>query len=159
MHAKRCPVCGMDAADPALTAEHIGNVYHFCSAQCLENFSARPRLYVGKGAQKAEGRVVVKRREFSLDRPVPDAAALEAALMRMMGVKEVGISGTKVSVTYDLLEATAAQIEQALTMAGAGLGTGWSARLKRGWVNYTEETELENLAAGDAPCCNRPPHA
>jgi len=158
MSVKTCPVCGMDATDFGITATHIGIVYHFCSEQCLENFKARPRLYVGKGAQKAEGRTVVKRREFALNRPVPDAGALEAALLGMMGVKAVEVSGDRVSVTYDLLTATAAQIERALAEAGAGLGSGWAARLKRGWVNYTEETELENLAAGDAPCCNRPPH-
>jgi len=155
-----CPVCGMDASDSGLTAEHLGIIYHFCSQQCVENFTARPRLYIGKGSQKSEGKTVVKKRTFMLDSPVPDAdtEALKAALLRMMGIRDVGISGAKVSVTYDLLEATAAQVESAIEQAGADLGHGWAARLKRGWLQYTEETELENLSAADAPCCNRPPH-
>ena len=148
----------MNAVDSEITTAHIGVVYRFCSPQCLENFNTHPRLYVGKGAQKTEGKVVVKRRTFALDRPVPDAEALRTVLLRMMGVKEVEISGMKLAVTYDLLEATAAQIEGAIEQAGAGLGQGWAERLKRSWARYTEETELENLAAGDAPCCNRPPH-
>jgi len=148
----------MDAADSALTAGHLGIVYHFCSQQCVENFHARPRLYVGRGAQKTEGKIIVKRRRFTLDRPVPDAGVLEAALLGMMGVKEVGISGARVSVSYDLLEATAVQVGREIEKAGASLGKGWAERFKRGWVQYAEETELENLAAGDAPCCNRPPH-
>ena len=154
----------MDAADSALTAGHLGIVYHFCSQQCVENFHARPRLYVGRGAQKTEGKIIVKRRRFTLDRPVPDAGVLEAALLGMMGVKEVGISGARVSVSYDLLEATAVQVGREIEKAGAGCrcpGSGAARhpeRFKRGWVQYAEETELENLAAGDAPCCNRPPH-
>jgi YHS domain-containing protein/copper chaperone CopZ len=155
------PVCGMEVADSTFSAEHLGITYHFCSQQCLENFTVRPRLYVGKGAQKAEGKAIIKRRTFMLDRPLvdADAGALEAALLRMMGVKEVEISGTKVTVSYDLLEATAAQVGREIEQAGAALGKGWAARLKRGWLQYTEETELENLAVGDEPCCNRPPHA
>lgn len=149
----------MDAAGSNLTAAHVGIVYHFCSQQCVENFDAHPRLYVGKGAQKAEGKTVIKRRTFTLERPVPqpDADALKAALLCMMGVKEVGISGNRVSVSYDLLEATAVQIERAIEKAGASPGKGWVARLRRGWAQYTEETELGNLSAEDAACCNRPP--
>ena len=156
-----CPVCGMDVTGSEITAEHIGIVYHFCSEQCQENFTARPGLYAGKGAQKPEGKTLIKRRTFALECPLADAEAdaMKAALLRMMGVRVVDISGVKVAVTYDLLEATAAQIGREIEQAGAKVGKGWSERLKRGWVRYTEETELENLAAGDAPCCNRPPPA
>lgn len=75
----------------------------------------------------------------------------------MMGVQDVQVSESKVSVTYDLLEATAVQVEEALEQAGAKLGVGWSERLKRGWVHYTEENELDMLAAADGACCNRSP--
>jgi len=161
MTQQLCPVCSMDATGSDITTEHIGIVYHFCSEQCLENFTARPSLYVGKGAQKSEGKILIKRRTFTLDRPLTDADAesLKAVLQRMMGVRDVDISGAKVSVMYDLLEATAAQVGREIEQAGADLGQGWAERLKRSWVQYTEETELGNLAVGDAPCCNRPPHA
>jgi len=161
MTQQLCPVCGMDVTGSEITAEHIGIVYHFCSEQCQENFTARPGLYAGKGAQKPEGKTLIKRRTFALECPLADAEAdaMKAALLRMMGVRVVDISGVKVAVTYDLLEATAAQIGREIEQAGAKVGKGWSERLKRGWVRYTEETELENLAAGDAPCCNRPPPA
>jgi YHS domain-containing protein len=161
MTQQLCPVCGMDATGSEITAEHVGIVYHFCSGQCLENFTVRPGLYVGKGAQKPGGKTLIKQRTFALECPLADAEAdvMKAALLRMMGVRDVDISGVRVAVTYDLLEATAAQIGREIEQAGAKVGKGWAARLKRGWVRYTEETELENLAAGDAPCCNRPPPA
>jgi YHS domain-containing protein/copper chaperone CopZ len=159
MNAGQCPVCGMDAPSSKITTEHLGIRYHFCSRQCLENFSARPKLYLGIKSQKRKGKSVIKKRSFVLDSPIPEtgADALEAALSEMMGIREVRISGAKVSVTYDLLEATAMQVEQALEKAGARLGAGWANQLKRGWVHYTEENELDVLAAPDAPCCNKPP--
>ena len=159
MKIKQCPVCDMDASSSEITAENFGICYHFCSQQCLENFTARPKLYLGKKSQKREGKSVIKKRSFLLDTPIPgtDADSLEAALSEMMGIREVQISGAKVSVTYDLLEATAMQIEQVLEKAGAKLGAGWAGRLKRGWVQYTEENELDSLAATDAACCNKPP--
>jgi len=56
----------------------------------------------------------------------------------MMGVRDVKVSETHVSVTYDLLEATAVQVEEALEQAGAKLGAGWSERLKRGSLHGGE---------------------
>ncbi len=74
-----------------------------------------------------------------------------------MGVQEVTAEKRRVSVTYDLLQVTEAQIEKALTEVGARLGGGWLERLRRGWVHDSEETELDNLAAPPAPQRNRPP--
>jgi YHS domain-containing protein len=43
------PVCGMEV-DPktAVTAEHMGQTYHFCSAQCQEQFLQDPAKYMAK---------------------------------------------------------------------------------------------------------------
>ena len=43
------PVCGMEV-DPktTMTAEHMGQTYHFCSAQCKEQFMQDPAKYVAK---------------------------------------------------------------------------------------------------------------
>jgi YHS domain-containing protein/uncharacterized membrane protein YraQ (UPF0718 family) len=47
------PVCGMSVdRAKALTAEHGGRRYHFCSEHCLEHFSADPDRYAG-GAGEA----------------------------------------------------------------------------------------------------------
>src|SRR5688500_1784962 len=43
------PVCGMRVARKpgALTAEHGGQTYYFCSPRCREKFTAHPDQYVG----------------------------------------------------------------------------------------------------------------
>ena len=159
MKANNCPVCGMDASATQITTEYLGISHHFCSQQCLENFTSRPLLYLGIKSQKQNGKSLLKRRTFMLDSSIPKSGedSLKSVLTEMMGVREAQVSGAKVSVTYDLLEATAMQIEQTLEQAGTKLGAGWADQLKRGWVHYTEENALDNLAATDAPCCNKPP--
>jgi len=146
----------MDASSRRISMEHKGVLYHFCSRACLENFIAHPMLYLGSHADRKR---LIKKRSFKLDTPVleTERLSLHHEISQMMGIKEVVISGVKVSVTYDLLEATAVQIERALEQAGAKLGAGWPTTLKRGWVHYTEETELDNLDDTGAACCNRPP--
>jgi YHS domain-containing protein len=41
------PVCGMEV-DPktAMTAEHLGQTHHFCSAQCRDQFLQDPAKYI-----------------------------------------------------------------------------------------------------------------
>jgi len=42
-----CPVCGMDvAATGAITAEHGGMPYHFCSSDCRQAFLGNPNGYI-----------------------------------------------------------------------------------------------------------------
>lgn len=161
MRENGCPVCDMDTSDTEFTVEHLGTLYRFCSRQCLDNFVARPTLYTGRTARKHGEKELLKKRTFMLDEILPDAdqRTLETAISAMMGIREIEISGNRVSVTYDLCEATARQVEQGLEQAGARLGSGWATRLKRGWVHYIEENELNNLAAGEGPCCNKPPRA
>ncbi len=154
-----CPVCGMDAGGSTICAEHLSIEYHFCTAQCRENFLARPKLYTAGQSAGGSGRKVVKRRSFTLDSPVDlvHREHLIGVLELLMGIQHVNIDQRKISIDYNLIEITASQIEQALENAGATLGSGWSERLKRGWVHYTEENELDHLAAGEAACCNKPP--
>jgi uncharacterized membrane protein YraQ (UPF0718 family)/YHS domain-containing protein len=47
------PVCGMkvDRAK-ALTAQHDGRIYHFCSEHCRDRFEASPDDYAGGGARR-----------------------------------------------------------------------------------------------------------
>jgi len=78
-------------------------------------------------------------------------------LNKLMSVRNIKVEGDSLSIDYNLLEITAEQIESTLLRAGALMGLGWAERLKRGWIHYTEETELDNLATGDAACCNKPP--
>jgi len=154
-----CPVCGMNATDSSVYAVHLGITYYFCMEQCRENFLARPTLYMGKKPPSHEDRAVIKRRRFKLDQPLAGMKRedLLTALNQLMSVRNVSIEGDRLSIDYNLLEINAGQIEAVLVIVGASMGSGWADRLKRGWVNYTEENELDNLAAGDAACCNKPP--
>ncbi|MDT8376758.1 MAG: YHS domain-containing protein [Mariprofundaceae bacterium] len=159
MTIKQCPVCGMDASTSEITTEHLGISYHFCSLQCMENFADHPHLYLAVKSPKRKGKSVIKKRSFTLDTPItePGLDTLKTDMCNMMGIRDLQVTGTKVSVTYDLLEVTAIQVEQRLEQAGARLGAGWADRLKRGWIHYTEENELDHLAATDTTCCNKPP--
>ena len=56
-------------------------------------------------------------------------------------MNDVGLIHTQ----YDLFEATASQIEEAIQGSGTKLGSVWLDYLKRAFVHYIEETELESL--------------
>src|SRR5437016_3883841 len=54
-HTVRDPVCGM-TVDPATArhrTEHAGKPYYFCSARCLERFSAEPERFVAPASLRA----------------------------------------------------------------------------------------------------------
>ena len=145
------PVCGMEVAPAQFETEYEGLRYAFCSEQCRQRFLANPHLYVGVPGEKApaqEGVELFKRRRFRLDAPLAahDAATLVEALRAMMGVKAVEIDdGNTVTLTYDLIQVTAEQLEAKMGEAGARLGAGWAERLRRGFVHYMEECEVGNL--------------
>jgi YHS domain-containing protein len=152
-------VCGMMVAPESHRADYQGQAFAFCSAQCRERFVAHPHLYVGRPgrpAPKQQGLKVLKRRAFILDTPLDEAhaATLAASIGAMMGIEALVIEGSHMAVTYDLLQATAEQIEAALVKAGAQLGSGWGERLRRGFVHYTEECEIGQLQVGPPSGCH-----
>lgn len=145
------PVCGMEVDPSQLETLYEGLHYAFCSEQCRQRFVANPHLYVGVPGEKApaqQGVELLKRRRFQLDTPLAaqDAAILAAALGAMMGVKAIEIQdGNTVTLTYDLIQATADQLEAKMGEVGAKLGAGWAERLRRSFVHYMEECEVGNL--------------
>jgi len=144
------PVCGMDVDPAQFETEYEGLHYAFCSEQCRQRFLANPHLYVGVPGERAarqKGVEVFKRRRFQLDTPLAaqDAAILTEALGAMMGVKAVEIEDDTVTLTYDLIQATADQLEAKMAEVGTKLGAGWAERLRRGFVHYMEECEVGNL--------------
>ena len=51
------PVYGMKVdRGKALTAEHAGRTFHFCSEHCRERFEADPEEYAGSSAKRVEAR-------------------------------------------------------------------------------------------------------
>ncbi|MGA9163716.1 MAG: YHS domain-containing protein [Thiobacillus sp.] len=145
------PVCGMEVAPAQFETIYEGLHYAFCSEQCRQRFATNPHLYIGVPGEKAvrqKGVELFKRRRFQLDAALdaPGAAVLTEALGAMMGVKIVEIEdGNTVTITYDLIQATAEQLEAKMAEVGAKLGAGWAERLRRGFVHYMEETEVGNL--------------
>lgn len=147
-------VCGMQVESGKHQIEYLGKSYSFCSSQCRERFLANPHLYIGipgQMAPKQEGVSVIKQRRLRLAQPLsPDhAKLLNESLQSMMGIQAVGIEGNSILVTYDLLQATAEQIEERLAEIGVQLGEDWPECLRRAFVHYEEECEVGNLEVRD----------
>jgi len=146
------PVCQMWVPPGQYAVQYRGLDYAFCSQQCKDRFLANPHLYVGVPGQEAPkqaGQEVIKRRRLRLDLPLSDSAAQQVVehLLAMMGVYAVDVDGVHLTITYDLLQATAEQIEAALQQVGARLGGGLGERLRRAFIHYLEETEVASLEA------------
>lgn len=143
-------VCGMQVESGKHQLEYLGKFYSFCSSQCRERFLANPHLYIGipgQMAPKQEGKSVIKQRKLRLAQPLsPDQAKmLSEALQSMMGIQAVSIESDSIVVAYDLLQATAEQIEERLAEIGVQLGEGWSERLRRAFVHYEEERMADSM--------------
>jgi len=74
-----------------------------------------------------------------------------------MGIQSVSIDGDSVVITYDLLQATAEQVEEKLAEIGLQLGEGWTERLRRAFVHYEEECETGNLEVNQGKSVHRHP--
>lgn len=152
-------VCGMTVEPGRFAFDYQGQTYAFCSAQCRERFAANPHLYVGLPGQPAPkqlGRSVLKRRRLHLGRALaPDQARIvRDRVSDLMGIESLEIAGPELTVTYDLLQVTAEQIEHTLEEAGARLGGGWAENLKRAFTHYTEECEIGHLQVGPPGGCH-----
>lgn len=145
------PVCGMDVAPTQFETIFEGLHYAFCSEQCRQRFVANPHLYIGVPGEKAprqKGEELLKRRRFQLDLPLAPqhAAILAEEVGAMMGVKAIDIQDDNtVTITYDLIQATAEQLEAKMAEVGARLGADWAQRLRRSFVHYMEDCEVGNL--------------
>lgn len=144
------PVCHMNVETGKLEFEYQGMLFSFCSQQCRDRFEKNPHLYIGtagKPAPKQQGKNIVKQRRIKLDKTVSEETAknINFALRKMMGIKDVTINDDTIYITYDLLEATEHQIEESIRQSGELLGTQLSELLKRAFINYLEEAELDNL--------------
>jgi len=145
------PVCGMEVDPTQIEVKSEGFHYAFCSEQCRQRFVANPHLYIGVPGEKAprqKGEKLLKRRRFQLDTPLASQGAviLIEELGAMMGVKAVSVlDANTVIITYDLIQATAEQLEAKMEEVGAKLGKDWAERLRRGFVHSLEVIEVGNL--------------
>lgn len=144
------PVCGMMVAEDSFPFEYLKLQFSFCSEQCQNRFEANPHLYIGTPGAKApkqEGVKILKRRRFALENRLSDVQGeyLQAELCSMMGIRDVQISGSYIEITYDLLQATAEQVESRIQSIGHALGQEWGERLRRGFMHFLEEIEISSL--------------
>lgn len=148
-------VCEMQVDAGTNQIEYLGVSYSFCSKQCLNRFQDNPHLYIGMPGYKApkqEGLLVIKQRRMRLAQPLTpiQAKTLKDAVQAMMGIRSILIEGDCVVITYDLLQATAEQIEEKLAEIGVQLGEGLAERLRRAFVHYEEECEVGSLEVHDS---------
>ncbi|ALP53748.1 hypothetical protein Tel_11710 [Candidatus Tenderia electrophaga] len=152
----KCPVCGMRVGPHQNEIIYQQMQFAFCSEQCKARFLSHPHLYIGypgEPAPRQRGQVELKRRRLALRQPlsVEGAALVQELLSGLMGVNEATASGETIEVTYDLLQVSLEELEQALTEAGTRLGGDWVERLRRALIHESEETEIEAREA-------TPPH-
>lgn len=156
-----CPVCQMTKIDRSLSLNYQGVDHYFCSSQCLERFKGHPHLFVGDPkhglSPKQKGQAALKKRRIGLAEPVDDElkALLEQSLLSLMGVETLVFEGSCVYVTYDLLQVSLEKIETSIEQTAANLRSGVVERVKRGFIHYSEECELDNLAhPGEGGSCH-----
>lgn len=150
----QCPVCHMMVNQDNFLLEFQQRVYVFCSQQCRDRFASSPHLYVGMPGQpapKQQGDEIIKKRIVKLNEPLTEnqSAVIVTELRNMMGIKDIHIESDHIHIAYDLLEATAEQIEVAIEKAGEKLGNGMAEKLKRAFIHYLEDSELDNLEQTD----------
>lgn len=142
----------MDVKSQKLSMEYLHSSYAFCSEQCRKRFKDNPHLYIGVPGEKApkkKGQQVLKTRCFRLESfPTTDEVhKIISRIDSMMGIKQVTIEGCDIHVKYDLLEATAEQIENVIIESGVSLSGNWMEKMRRALVYYTEDCEAANLEA------------
>ena len=145
-------VCGMEVDSDDISLDYQGIHYIFCSSQCLERFQLNPHLYIGypgSEAPKHAGMEVLKKRRLKLAEPFPQEVADQFIeyVEAMMGIHYIEINGNYIEITYDLLQATESQIEQVISDAGVTLGDDLMEKIRRAFVHFMEETEVESLEA------------
>lgn len=149
---KPCPVCGMDATQIDLWRSYRGVRHFFCSQQCVDRFIAHPSLYCGDPkhgmSEKQKGRIEIRRHKIVFSDPLSSdhMANVAEAVRSMMGIKNMNVSRDAFFVTYDLLEVSLEEIEKTIERVLGKIDSPMIDHVKRGWIHYTEECELENLA-------------
>ena len=135
------PVCGMDIdpQDAVAAREHMGQTFHFCSANCVAKFDADPHRYAAgstrRGGRGAAGRLGHDRLQpgssaARIDLPVldlkreGDGRGVEAAMLDVPGVRSAHANAGpgNVAVEYDPQRATTAALAAALRPAGFRAG-------------------------------------
>lgn len=104
---------------------------------------------------------LIKHREIAFTELHPDSKQAHTAASALVDapgvVRAEPLSPTLLSISYDLLQISLEQIEDALTEAGYHLSSRLIFKLKRALYYYTEETERANNGCprGESNCTQR----
>jgi YHS domain-containing protein len=156
------PVCHKDVeiAHSLYSTTYRGLVFHFCSAQCLENFQNNPDLYaiyIGLRRKLAILPILKRRRLRLMESSTADMAHACQCIGEMIGISLVRAEYRHLIVEYDLKQATLSQIEAVVLAAGVKLSGGFHG-LRRWLWRSAEMNELANAAhPSTGACCNKPP--
>ena len=151
-NAVTCPVCQMSEVDKSLHYNYRGVHQYFCSNQCLKRFKKHPHLFVGHPkyglSVKQKGSEVIKKQKIQLVNAIDDKAEIRirSNLQSLMGVKAVQFLEQSIFVTYDLIQVSLEDIENSIVMVIGKLDGSLTEKIKRSFIHYTEECEIENLA-------------
>lgn len=145
-------VCGMMVGSDEISTDYQGCHYAFCSNQCLERFKSSPHLYIGFPGSEAPGHAgveILKKRRLKLSESLTHETENRVieCLTSMMGIKQVEIEDDRITIIYDLMQATEAQIEQAICASNIVLGDDLMEKIRRAFVHNMEETEIESMEA------------
>ncbi len=145
------PVCLMQTDESSPHYDYHHKTFYFCSTQCLQRFKEKPQLYIsesGKPPPKKSQGSLVQQRVLYLDNQ-PDEQQSEnllRELQSMMGIVYAAINKKQLTIRYDLLQADIKQIEANIEKAGNKLSHKWGQTLRRAFIHYQEEAELDNLS-------------
>lgn len=145
-------VCGMEVKTDEISLDYQRRQYTFCSMQCLQRFRLNPHLYIGYPgieSPRHAGVEVWKKRTLKLAEPLPAEIVDQfvECIEAMMGIHNIEINGDRITIVYDLLQATESQIEQTISDAGIVLGAGLMEKIRRAFVHCLEEIEVDSLEA------------
>jgi YHS domain-containing protein len=142
----------MSEVDKSLQHNYRGVHHYFCSSQCMTRFKKHPHLFVGDPkyglSVKQKGSEVIKEQKIQLVNAIDEKTEtiIRSNLQSLMGVKEVQFLEQSIVVTYDLIQVSLEDIENSIVMIVGKLNSVITEKIKRGFIHYTEECELENLA-------------
>jgi len=142
----------MTEIDPSITLTYRAIDYSFCSLQCRDRFDNHPHLYVGDPqhglSEKQKGKTEIKVRKIVLKNALNEVSKTRVSkkITALMGVVEVDVGSTDLRVKYDLLQVSLEDIENAIVEVLGEIKASITEKIKRSYIHYSEECELDNLS-------------
>lgn len=103
---------------------------------------------------------LIKKRKFAVVGITGQEAVnnIIESLNQKTGIIEVDVDDQKrfVRIKYDLMKINFETIERSIKELGFGLSHRLKEKFKRGMAKFTEQNELDNIAAPPSSCCSDP---